>query len=145
MIKKLKKTTICAMMALVIMVASVATTDITAQAATLTEAVDATTKASSPYWGAAYLSPGANSVTVYVDVSGGVGSATLKSWDFPSDVSLLVDVYSPSNVLLQGSVLFGSNNELKGTIKACYETGQYRLVFRVISGNAGGWVGAWLY
>lgn len=146
MTRRIKKSTICMMMALVIMVASFATTNVKAFAATTSETTDVTARASAPYWGATYLDPGKGVANVYVDVTkGGVGSATLKSWDFPSNVSFIVNVYSPSNVLLQESVLFGTNTELKGAIRACYETGQYRLEFKVISGNAGGWLGAWLY
>ncbi len=132
MIKRLKKATICVTMALVILVASFATTAMTAEAA-------------DPFWNCAYLDPGKDEVTFYIDINRTIRNATLKSWDFSSDVSFLVSIYSPSGSLLQSNVFFGSNDELPGKITPCYASGKCKVVFKVISGDAGGWVGAWLY
>lgn len=132
MIKKLRKATICAMMTLVILAASFETTAMTAQAA-------------DPFWNCAYLDPGKEEVTFYIDINRTIKNATLKSWDFSSDTTFLVSIYSPSGAELQTNVLFGSNDELPGRIVPCYASGKCKVVFKRITGNAGGWVGAWLY
>lgn len=132
MTKRLRKATICIMMTLVILASSFATTGMTVRAA-------------DPFWGAAYLNPGEKEVTVYVDVTKRIDSATLISWDFSSNMLFSVSIYSPNGTPLQEGVLFTSNNDLKGNIVPCYASGRYRVVYKVIDGNAGGWVGAWLY
>ena len=132
MTKRLRKATICVMMTLAILASSLATTSMTVRAA-------------DPFWGAAYLNLGQKEVTVYVDVTKRIDRATLISWDFSSDVLFSVSIYSPNGTPLQEGVLFGSNGDLKGNIVPCYASGRYRVVYKVINGNAGGWVGAWIY
>jgi hypothetical protein len=132
MTKRFKKSTLCIMMSLLILATSFATNAITSRAA-------------SPYWGAAYLDSGKKSVTVSIDVTSSVKAITLKSWDFSSDVVFYVNVYSPSGKELDMSILFGSNDEKAGKIYSCSEKGTYTVVYNVATGTAGGWVGAWLY
>lgn len=94
------------------------------------------------------MEPGAKSVTVYIDnVTTPISSATIKSWDFSSSNGTLgVDIKDPSQNTHDVPGILGFNSTLSGKLNiVCTEKGTYKIVFHVISGNSGGWVGCWLY
>ncbi|MCI8352799.1 MAG: hypothetical protein HFJ58_04285 [Clostridia bacterium] len=134
MIKKLNKATICIMMALVILTASFATTSMTARAA-------------DPFWGAAYHNPGTDHFTVKIDVTSRVSKIVIKTWDFTGDVSIGIDIFDSNGTqLTELPVIIGQNKTTDPiSIRSTGAKGTYRLECYIISGNAGGWVGAWVY
>lgn len=136
MTKRLRRATICTMMALVIFITSFAATSVTARAA-------------DPYWGASYMSPGSGKVTIYIDnITSNISKATLKSWDFSGGGSFVAYVYSPSGQLINKEmpIFLGINDTTPAQLGAiCTEKGTYRIEVNLYGGNSGGWIGCWLY
>ncbi len=132
--KKLKKATICLMMSLVVLAASFAATSVTAQAA-------------DPFWGAAYHDPGTDHFTVKIDVTSRVSKIVIKTWDFTGNVSIGIDIFDSNGTQLTDlPVIIGQNKTTDPiSIRTTGATGTYRLECYMITGDAGGWMGAWVY
>lgn len=132
--KKLKKAIICFVMTLALLASTVSVRAINSEAA-------------APFWGAAYCNPGVESVDVKVDVTRSVSRITVKTWDFTGDIVLGIDVYDSNGKAISSMPIMIGANEEKGNISiaSTKATGTYTLRCYVISGNAGGWIGAWIY
>ena len=132
MIARIRKSTICIIMVLSVLMAIVVTT---------------TVHAASPFWGAKYISAGQTHATVYVEnVSSKIGFGTAKTWDFSNSATFVAEVYAPSGKYV-GTVMIGTNTTQKAKFEgSCSERGTYRVEFyRYDNTSSGGWVGCWLY
>lgn len=128
---KLRKSTICFVMALAI----------------LFSMAPMQTHAAGPFWGASHLNAGTRSFEIPIDVNRPITRYTIKTWDFSGVVSLEVRVYNPKGNLVSSQVTYVHTNEEVPDQKIFSGgvMGTYKVTCTVRSCSGSGWVGAWLY
>ncbi len=128
---KLKKTTICLVMALAILFG---------MAPMQTHAAD-------PFWGAKYLEQQYGSFEIPINVNRPITRYTVKTWDFSGDVLLHVQVYNPKGTLVSSyPTSIRANQEVPD--QAIYSggvMGTYKVKVYIVKYTGPGWVGTWLY
>ncbi len=131
--KKIKRATICFVMAVALLI-------------TAMEIGRIKVKAAEPFWGANYRNPGQRTVEVEVNVTSSVSGVTLKTWDFTGPVSLMADVYDSNDTFINRQYLIVGQNETKSiSINTTKATGTYKVRCTFHSGEAGGWIGVWIF